>query len=287
MGTSIQNAQAVFRNRTSSAKRLARQIADEARRRGQEAEAGRRATYQRLLRITEATLKQAETVQVLLQEGLAEESAPAVRRPQESLEQFVPLVKQVVTQTRRRVLEGEKVPATEKLVSIFEPHTQIIRRRKGYKQTEFGRKVLLDEVDGGIVSRYRVLEGNSTDDREASASLANHQRVFARPPNLFAGDRGVYSAENEVAAHQIGVKQAVLPQPGHKTKERKSHERQSWFRRGMRLRAGIKGRISVLKRRGNLGRCRDHGETGFGRWVGWDILVANLQTIARTQAPCS
>ena len=284
VGTSIQNARTVFRNRTSSAKRLARQIADEARRRGQEAEAGRRATYQRLLKITEATLKQAETVQVLLQEGLAEESAAAVRRLQESLDQFVPLVKQVVTQTRRRVLEGEMVPATEKLVSIFEPHTQIIRRGKGYKQTEFGRKVSLDEVDGGIVSRYRVLEGNPTDDGEAPASLANHQRVFARPPNLFAGDRGVYSAENEVAAHQIGVKQVVLPQPGHKTKERKSHERQSWFRRGMRFRAGIEGRINVLKRRGNLGRCRDHGETGFGRWVGWGIMVANLQTIARTRA---
>ncbi len=279
VGTSVQNAKVVFRNCTSSAKRLARQIADEARRRGQEAEAGRRATYQRLLKVAESTLKQAETVRT----ALAETKVTATERLQESLDQFVPLVKQVMTQTRRRVLDGQAVPATEKLVSLFEPHTQIIRRGKVDKPTEFGRKVWLDEVDGGIVSRYRVLEGNPPDDREVPASLASHQRLFARPPNLFTGDRGVHSAENEVTAYQVGVKQVALPQAGHKTSERKSHERQGWFRRGLRFRAGIEGRISLLKRGGNLGRCRDHGENGFGRWIGWGIITANLKTIARTQ----
>ncbi len=279
VGTSVQNAKVVFRNRTTSAKRLARQIADEARRRGQEAEAGRRATYQRLLKVAESTLKQAETVQTLL----GEQSVAATQRLQEGLDHFVPLLKQVMTQTRRRVLEGQMVPAAEKLVSIFEPHTRIIRRGKVEKPTEFGRKVWLDEVDGGIISRYRVLEGNPPDDREVPAILANHQRLFARPPNLFSGDRGVHSTENEVTAYQVGVKQVALPQAGHKTSERKCHERQGWFRRGLRFRAGIEGRISVLKRRGNLGRCRDKGEDGFGRWIGWGIMTANLQTIARTQ----
>lgn len=276
----VQNGGAVFRNRTTSAKRLARQIADEARHRGQEAEAGRRATYKRLLKVAEATLKQAETVQSVL----SEQSVTVAERLQESLDQFVPLLKQVVTQTRRRVLEGEKVPAAEKLVSLFEPHTEIIRRGKVGKPTGFGRKVWLDEVDGGIISRYQVLQGNPPDDREVAGSLANHQRILARPPNLFTEDRGVHSVENEVTAYQVGVKQVALPQPGYKTSERKSHERQGWFRRGLRFRAGIEGRISVLKRRGNLGRCRDHGEKGFGRWIGWGVMTANLQTTARTQA---
>ena len=275
----VQATGTVFRNRTASAKRLARQIADEARRRGQEGKDERQATYQRLLKVAQATLKQAETVQ----SALAEKSATAAESLRESLDHFVPLLKKVINQTRRRVLEGEMVPAAEKLVSIFEPHTQIIRRGKVGKPTEFGRKVWLDEVDGGIISRYRVLEGNPPDDREAPGSLANHQRLFARPPNLFTGDRGVHSAENEVAAYQVGVKQVALPQAGHKTSERKSHERQGWFRRGLRFRAGVEGRISVLKRGGNLGRCRDKGENGFGRWIGWGIITANLKTIARTQ----
>lgn len=196
----------------------------------------------------------------------------------------MPLLKQVITQTSRRVLDGEVVPAVEKLVSLFEPHTRIIRRGKAGKPTEFGRKVWLDEVDGGIISRYRVLEGNPPEDREVAPSIANHQRLFEHPPTVFAGDRGVHSTENESTLSQAGVKQVALPKPGAKSAERQDYERQGWFRRAMRFRAGVEGRISVLKRRGYLGRCPDHGEDGFGRWVGWGVIVANLSTIARVMA---
>ena len=75
-----------------------------------------------------------------------------------------------------------------------------------------------------------------------------------------------------------------LPKPGSKSAERVAHERQGWLGRGMRYRAGVEGRISVMKRRGYLGRCRDKGEAGFGRWVGWGVLTANLDTIARVVA---
>lgn len=277
---SLAGAGELFRNRTRSAKRLARQIGEAVRRRGQEAEARRRAAYRRLLKVAEATLRQAETVQA----ALAKMSEASVARLSRGLARFAPLLKQVMTQTRRRVLGGEAVPAQEKLVSIFEPHSRIIRRGKVGKPTEFGRKVWLDEVDGGIISRYRVLEGNPAEDREAAPSLANHQRLFARPPNLFAGDRGVHSPENELTLRQAGVRQVALPQPGAKSVERQAYERQGWFRRAMRFRAGSEGRISVLKRRGYLGRCRDHGQDGFGRWVGWGIITANLSTIARATA---
>ncbi len=277
---SLAEAGELFRNRTRSAKRLARQIGEAVRRRGQDAEARRHVAYRRLLKVAEATLRQAETVQA----ALAKVAGTAVARLSHGLEQFVPLLKQVITQTRRRVLEGEAVPALEKLVSIFEPHTRIIRRGKVGKATEFGRKVWLDEADGGIISRYRVLGGNPAEDREVAPSIANHQRLFARPPNLFAGDRGVHSPENELALRQVGVKQVALPQPGAKSAERQGYERQGWFRRAMRFRAGAEGRISVLKRRGNLGRCRDHGEDGFGRWVGLGVITANLNTIAHVLA---
>lgn len=270
----------LFRDRTRSAKRLARQIAEAARRRGEAGEAARRTIYQRLLKVAEASLDQARIVG----EGLASSADKVAERLMRDIDHFVPLVEQVVSQTKRRVLAGEAVPAGEKVVSLFEPHTCIIRRGKAGKPTEFGRKVWLDEVDGGIVSSYRVLEGNPPDAEQLGASLAEHRRLFARAPDTLAGDRGVYSAENELLAWQMGVKRVALPKPGHKSPERGDYERQGWFRRAQRFRAGAEGRISVLKRRGYLGRCRDHGEDGFGRWVGWGVITANLATIARKTA---
>jgi IS5 family transposase len=276
----VQQARELFRDRSRSAKRLARQISEAARRRGEAAQVVHQASYQRLLVVAGASLGQAQRVR----EGLAVVGRSGSQGLLRALDRFLPLVKQVLAQTQRRVLAGEAVPAGEKLVSLFEPHTRIIRRGKAHRPTEFGRKVWLDEVDGGIISRYQVLAGNPPDERQVEGSLAQHQRLFGHPPHLFTGDRGTHSAQNERAAHGAGVKQVALPQPGAKTPQRQQYERQGWFRRALRFRAGVEGRISVLKRRGYLGRCRDHGEVGFGRWVGWGVLTANLSTIARTMA---
>ena len=116
------------------------------------------------------------------------------------------------------------------------------------------------------------------------ASLEAHQRHFARAPDVLAGDRGLYSPENEALARQAGVKRVVLPTTGRLSRERQQHERQRWFRRGFRFRAGIEGRINVLQRDDGLDRCWEHGEAGLGRWVGWGIVTHHLAQIARTQA---
>ena len=94
----------------------------------------------------------------------------------------------------------------------------------------------------------------------------------------------MYSGDNERAAQEAGIKHVCLPKPGRKSAEREAHERQKRFRRGMRYRAGVEGRISVMKRREYLDRCRDKGEQGFVRWVGWGVLTSNLSTIARIVA---
>ncbi|MGI8541108.1 MAG: transposase, partial [Rubrobacteraceae bacterium] len=134
------------RNRVRSAKRLARKISRMALRRSQEAKAGYRAAYERPLEVGRATIKQAGQVGGMLEE------APPARKISEELSHFAELLEQALWQARRRVLEGEQVGAAQKLLSIFEEHTAIIRRGKARKQTEFGRKVWLSEVDGGIVS---------------------------------------------------------------------------------------------------------------------------------------
>jgi transposase, IS5 family len=272
IGETADGGRALFRDRTRSATRWARRIAETTRQRGEAAAERRSAAYARLVTVTEASLQQAARVLRLLGEP-GTGPAGAVR---EKIAHFVPLVEQALEQTCRRIFTGESVPAGEKIISLFEPHTRIIRRGKLDQPTEFGRKVWLDEVDGGIISRYRVLEGNPADTSHVAPALAHHQRVFGRPPDVFAGDRGVATAENELTAWQMNVAHVALPQ-------RRAYERQRWFRRAQRFRAGMEGRISVLKRRGNLGRCRDHGEAGFQRWVGWGVITANLTTIARAQ----
>jgi IS5 family transposase len=108
--------------------------------------------------------------------------------------------------------------------------------------------------------------------------------LFGRVPELVAADRNVHSNENERLAKEMGVKKVCLPKAGNKSAEREEHERQGWFKRARRFRAGIEGRISVMKRREYLSRCRDKGEEGFGRWVGWGVLTSDLDTIAQTLA---
>jgi transposase, IS5 family len=265
-----------FRNRTRSAKRLARRIEQGARRRGEEAKEALKGAYERLVEVARASLRQASKVRQMLPQtpgGLADE-----------LERFEGLVERVVEQTERRVLKGQSVKATEKLVSIFEEHTSIIRRGKAGKQTEYAHKVWLEESEGAIISGYRVLEGNPADRDHLLPALERHEESFGKPPWLVAADRGVYSPENERECQRRGIDRVCLPKPGKKSEQRREHERQGWFRRGMRFRAGVEGRISVMKRRGYLGKCRDKGESGFGRWVGWGVLSANLSTIARVLA---
>jgi IS5 family transposase len=202
----------------------------------------------------------------------------------EKFEHFVALVEQGIAQATRRVLHDEQVPAAEKILSLFEEHTQIITRQKMGKPRESGRKLLLDEVDGGIISRYEILEDVGREHPHLPASLEAHQEHFGRAPYLLAADRGLYSAENERLAQQAGIKRIVLPKSGRSSHEREQHEKQRWFVRGFRFRAGIEGRISVLGRAFGLDRCLDHGEDGMGRWVGWGILAHNLRQISRTQA---
>jgi IS5 family transposase len=268
------------RDRTRSAKRQMKRIMEAARQRGTEAADRMRTAYQHLLDIAQATVQHAYRVGPVL---TAQATAPG-QQLAATLAHMVPLVSQVISQTTRRILQGEAVPAAEKVVSLFEPHTAIIRKGKPGKPTEFGRVVWLDEVEGGIISRYAVLEGNPPEDAQLPPSLDHHRRVFDRPPRVLAGDRGVHSAANERYATTHGVKQVVLPKPGAKSAKRLAHEQQRWFRRGRDWRAGIEGRISGLKRRHKLDRCRYHGTDGMERWVGWGVIAHNLRVIAQATA---
>jgi IS5 family transposase len=240
--------------------------------------AERAALYRRLLRVADASLEQAAQVQRLLRSR----TSRAARRLRAELAHFQPLVQQVIAQTQRRVLQAEQVPASDKLVSLFEPHTAVIRRGNLAVDAEFGRKLLLDEVDGGLLTRYAVLDGNPPDAPQLKDSLAHHIAQFAHPPGVLAADRGFHTAANERRATEAGVRCVALPKPGGQSAARRAWERRPAFRRAHRFRAGVEGRISLLKRRFGLRRCRYHGQSGMERWVGWGILAHNLRQISQT-----
>jgi len=233
--------------------------------------------YPTLLTVSQALLEQAQQTQATLQRV----GQPAAQRLVDQLTTFIPRLQQVMRQTQRRVLNGESVPARDTLVSLFEPHTAIIRKGKAGKEVEFGRVVWLDEVDGGIVSRYAVLPGNPPDADQLQPSLDHHRHVFDQAPHLLTADRKVFSPKGEAYATKQGVKYVAIPKPGARSPARQTHEAQPWFRAGRNWRAGLESRISLPKRRFGLDRCLDHGDDGLNRWVGWGVITYDVWTIAR------
>ena len=177
--------------------------------------------------------------------------------------------------------------ASEKLVSLFEPHTAIVRRGKAHVPAEFGRKIMLDEVDGGLITRYAVLVGNPPDAPELPSSLAHHQARCARTPVVLTADRAFFTLANHQLARELRIQSIAVPRQGPLTDQQRQVRQHAAFRRAYRWRAGIEGRISVLKRRFGLARCRYHGEAGMERWVGWGVLAHNLRQISRSLASIS
>jgi IS5 family transposase len=267
-----------FKDFTQAAKQLARQIGETLRQKSDVAQMAGRQQYQELLELTRKTVEWAG----ITKKQLLKYRAAKARRLAQTLETFLPRTEQVIDQTTRRILQGEQVPASEKIVSLFEEHADIIRRGKESQPVEYGHKVWFNEVEGGLVSHYRILEGNPSDEQQWKPSLKAHLKTFHQPPHQASGDRGLYSEPNEQLAHDLGVKRVILPQRGHRSKARWKHEHKAWFVKGRHWHAGVEGRISVLKRAHQLRRCLAHGLTSFHCWVGWGVIAGNLAVLGRT-----
>jgi transposase, IS5 family len=184
-------------------------------------------------------------------------------------------------QTRRRVLEGKKVPSDNKVLSLFEPHTRAIPRHKGGALVEFGRHVMLDEADGGIVTRYKILQ-HPNEHGQAIDAVQHHRKVFEHSAHLVAGDRGVHSPETETRLKEAGVKRVAIPASGKLSEERRAREHTRSFRRGYRWRAGIEGRIASLRRDYGWRKSAYNGQEGIERWLGLGVLASNLSHIAQS-----
>jgi IS5 family transposase len=280
VGERLGGVRDAFRTRLRTMRRGLQTLHRLARRQGEEAAEARQGIYSKLVETATKTVRQAQRVRGAL--GEVEEQAGATgRRLAAQLDHFLPLVRQAIRQAQRRVLEGEQVLASEKVVSLFEPHTRIIPRHKGGAAVEFGRMVVFDEVEGGIVTRVQILEDKTAEHGQLAPALAHHQHVFGHPPRLATGDRGTHAPENERVAREAGVTHLVIPRAGTLTPAQRACERDRIWRRRYRWRAGMEGRISSLRRDYGLRRCPAHGEDGMLRHIGWGVIASNLRHIGQ------
>ena len=205
----------------------------------------------------------------------------AIEQLRKEIDRCCGLGDRVIDQARRRVLEGEQVPNAEKIYSIFEPHTDLIKRGKVRTPVEFGHKVFLAESAQGLITQYEVLKGNPSDEVHVEPSLKRHKDAFGSAPELYGSDRGFFSDRNVTSCERGGVKVVCIPQRGgRKTPERAAYEKSPAFKKGQRFRAGIEGRISVLFRGRGMKRCLAEGPERFELSVGAAVLANNLMTIA-------
>jgi IS5 family transposase len=207
--------------------------------------------------------------------------AMAIDAIRDAIAQYCGLGARVIDQASRRVLDHEEVPNAEKIYSIFEPHTDLIKRGKVRTPVEFGHKVFLAESAKGLITQYEILRGNPSDEVHVAPSLKRHRRAFGRVPELYSADRGFFSEQNVATCVQSAVKTVCIPQRGgSKTPQRQAYERSAAFKQGQRFRAGIEGRISVLMRGRGMKRCRAEGAERFALFVAAAVLANNLMVIA-------
>jgi IS5 family transposase len=267
----VSNVEQICRSRLRSARQVAQRLHRQLRRKGEDKEAQQKELYQKLIQTAEQMVQQSRRVVVVL----GKQTQRQAQRLLEQAQRVLPLVERVILQTRTRVLEGRSVASGQKVLSLFEPHTRAIPRHKGGALVEFGRQVILDEVDGGIVTRYQILE-HPNEHGQAVEAVAHHQALFEHPPNLVAGDRGVHSPDTEEQLSAAGVKLMAIPAVGKGSAVQQTRS----FKRGYRWRAGIEGRIASLRRDFGWRRCAYHGPDGMERWLGLGVIASNLRRMA-------
>jgi transposase, IS5 family len=240
--------------------------------------------YGQLLNTTSRVVGQAKRFSAEIVQGVKQATTAmkqlALEGLRHELDEMVPLVRRVMKQTRARIFRGN-TRSEGKLVSLFEPSTEIIRKGKASKPTEFGKMVKLQEAENQIITAYEVYAQRPYDSDLLIPAIDTHQALLGRVPRLVAADAAFYSARNEAAAKAKGVKRVCIPNRSTKSLERKREQKKRWFRNGQKWRTGCEGRVSVVKRRHGLSRCRDKGPVGMERWVGLGVIADNLINIGR------
>jgi IS5 family transposase len=274
------NAGTRLRDRTRSVKRRLLEIVRASRDRSEKGQEKLKTAYRRLLSSVTRVVGQAKKFSSEIASRIKRGNRVVLQEASRQLDEMIPRVQQVIRQTRQRIMGGD-TRAEGKIVSLFEPQTEVIRKGKAGKPTEFGKLVKVQEAENQIVTHYSVFDERPSDSELFIPSLEQHQLLFGHVPAMAAADAGFFSAANEAKAAEMGVKWVAVPSQSTKSTQRKERQKKRWFKEAMRWRTGCEGRISVLKRRHGLNRSRYKGTGGMKRWVGLGVIADNLINISR------
>jgi IS5 family transposase len=276
-----------LRNRMRSVQRRVAEIARASRAKGDKFKERVPPLYGKLLEITGRVMRQAKRFSAEIANGVKRSSdvlkQAALDGLKREIDDMTEIVKRVVHQSKARVFGGD-THVESKVLSVFETTTEVIRKGKASKPTEFGKMVKIQEAENQIIIDFQVYDEKPSDSDLLISSIETHQERMGRTPDLTAADAGFYSAKNVAEAEEMGVKRVSVPNRSTKSQARKKLQKQRWFKKGQKWRTGCEGRISLLKRRHGLRRSLYKKDAGMKRWVGLGVIADNLINIGKALA---
>jgi IS5 family transposase len=239
------------------------------------------AAYQALLDVADRIIARASELldPALISIGVSP-ATKVIERLKINLLDFVNMTIRACDQARRRVIAEETLTNDEKLFSLFEPETQLIKRGKVPHDVEFGHRVLIVEDGAGFVCHYAVLPRGAEDREVVVKEMKVVQERLDGQIRSASFDRGFHSPENQAALAKL-VTQPCLPKPGHVQAAQQEREATVEFREARRRHPGVESAIGALQSGNGQDRCRDHSFGGYCRYVGLGVLGRNLHVLGR------
>lgn len=290
LGRLIGEVRAIFpeavgsgRVRLDQTKRLVTKIARKAQHKGRKAK-DLKPLYKRLIasvgRICDWAMQVSDRIEKRLEYSGDSTLADPMTRLLQRLRHFGTLVSHVVWQATERVLHERSVPNESKLFSIFEDHTELLKRGKAGKDIEFGHMIQIQQTGEKFITDYEVFEKKPAEPTLVRPALTSHKKLFGHFPESIAADKGYWSAE-EFPKLQGDIEIVAIPKKGRRNEVENEREHDPFFRLAQAFRAGVEGSISFLKRCLGLARCMNRGWQNYASTVGATVLAHNLLVLAR------
>ena len=242
--------------------------------------------YTRLFRLVENILQWSDEIAELLARKISQlRYRPLVQATMaaclKELVHYRGLGEQVLDQARRRIIDQETVPNEEKIFSIFEPHTELLKRGKAGKPIEFGHMIQIQQVEGKFITDYEVFETKPVEYELVEPALERHKKLFGQHPDTLTADKGYYESMEKIDRLSEMIDLVAINKKGKRTQEQTQRETDPAFRHAQRFRAGVEGTISFLKRVLGMFRCYNKGWEHYVATIGATVLAHNLLILAR------
>ena len=273
-----------FRSRVRSVKRRVLKMVKFLKGRGSAAKKKRDEIKKEILAIARKVLNQARGVWREIRPGKIETSdinakgLMSLTALDVQLKHWLGLFERVIAQTATVLSGNTHIP--DRIVSLFDPGARPIQKGKLFPKTEFGRKVLIQEAEAGLVSDYQVHSGNPTDQSLLEAAIDRHEEIFGHVPKELATDRGFWDTLVQDRLKERGIQKISIPAKGALSSKQSTMQHRHWFRRLQRWSAAGEAKISLLKRKFGLKKSLARGDRGAETWIGWGIITHNLVRMA-------